>query len=178
MDLWELEARESIRETISAYAHCGDRMMIEELAQQFTEDGVLEIKGREPAVGRAAIVAMLAGLTSTSEEARRRAKAEQSAVDRYYLRHNVSSVRIESVSRDEARAASYFLVVSPIGPDHWGRYRDLLVPVGRRWLFKHRLVAVDGYASGSRFGALRRSSVSSAPARSPSRSSSGPRRKR
>jgi SnoaL-like protein len=153
MDLWELAARESIRDTISAYAHYGDRMMIEELAQQFTEDGVLEIKGREPAVGRAAIVAMLGGGATSSEQARQAAKAARSPGERYYLRHNVSSVRIESVSRDQARVGSYFLVVSPIGPDHWGRYRDLLVPVGQRWLFQHRFVSVDGHAPGSRFGA-------------------------
>ena len=171
MDLWELEARESIRDAISAYAHSGDRMKIEELAEQFTEDGVLEIKGREPAVGRAPIVAMLTGATASSAETRR---ATQAAGERFYLRHNVASVRFESLSRDEARVASYFLVVSPIGPDHWGRYRDLLVPVGARWLFKHRFVSVDGYAPGSRFGA----NAASAPATSPSKSSSGPRRKR
>ncbi len=149
MELWQLEARESIRETIAAYAHAGDRMKLAELAEQFTEDGVLEIKGREPAVGRAAIVAMLEAATGAGDEAKRRASADGP----FYLRHNVSSTRIESISREEARVASYFLVVSPIGPDHWGRYRDLMVPVGRRWLFKPRFVSVDGYAEGSRFGA-------------------------
>ena len=58
-ELWELQAREQIRDTIGAYHENGDRFRLEDLAACFTEDGVLEVKGRSPAVGRAAIVEML-----------------------------------------------------------------------------------------------------------------------
>lgn len=138
-ELWELDAREAVRDTIGAYHEAGDRGRIEELAACFTEDGVLEIRGREPAVGRAAIVDML------------RAPNGRPRPERFYVRHHVSSVRFDSVTRDEARTTAYFLVLTPIGPDHWGRYRDLLVPDGDRWRFRHRFVAVDDHAEGSWF---------------------------
>jgi hypothetical protein len=47
--------------------------------------------------------------------------------------------------------SSYFLVITDIGADHWGRYRDRFVPVGDRWLIAHRQVTTDGYAVGSAF---------------------------
>ncbi|MFI6315604.1 hypothetical protein ACIBEK_36310 [Nocardia fusca] len=43
----------------------------------------------------------------------------------------------------EIRTAAYFQVLGPQGLDHWGRYRDLLVPHEGRWRFRHRLVRVD-----------------------------------
>jgi hypothetical protein len=144
-DLWELQAREAIRDTIAAYHEAGDRYRLDELAACFTEDGVLEVRGQEPAVGRTAIVAMLSRPLVDPE------RSTDPAVGRFYVRHHVSSLRFASVSATEALVTAYFLVVTPIGPDHWGRYRDRLVPVGDRWLFRHRLVATDGHAAGSFF---------------------------
>ena len=48
--------------------------------------------------------------------------------------------------------SSYFLVITDIGTDHWGRYRDRFEPVEDRWLIAHRQVTTDGYAAGSAFG--------------------------
>ena len=42
-------------------------------------------------------------------------------------------------------------MITDIGLDHWGRYRDRLVPVGERWLLAQRSVKTDGYAPGSFF---------------------------
>jgi hypothetical protein len=142
-DLWELDARERVRDTIAAYHEGGDRYRLAELAACFTEDGVLEIRGRERAEGRDAIVELLSG------------PWEVPPPDGFYVRHHVSSVRIESVTPEEARSTAYFFVLTPVGPDHWGRYRDTLVPVGERWLFRHRFVAVDGYAPDSIFAGRR-----------------------
>src|SRR2546427_8398227 len=55
MELWELAAREAIRETVARYAHLVDRGRIDELVELFVEDGVLEAGGRPPPRGRAAI---------------------------------------------------------------------------------------------------------------------------
>ena len=150
MEVWELEAREEIRHTIATYTHAGDRMFIEELAATFAEDGVLEVKGLAPAVGRSAIIAFL-GPGRDSSTKPTGVVAETLAQPRAYVRHNVTNIRFDSLTRDEARVSSYFFVVTAIGPDHWGRYRDRLVPVDGRWLFAHRLVAVDGYAERSTF---------------------------
>ena len=145
-ELWELEAHEQIRDTIAAYHEAGDRYRLEELAACFTDDGVLEIKGDDPVVGRATIVALLGHRV----DGPRSAGAEGAA--NFYVRHHVSSVRFASVTPEEAHTTAYFLVMTPIGVDHWGRYRDTFVPVDHRWLFAHRFVAVDGRAPGSYFG--------------------------
>jgi hypothetical protein len=45
--------------------------------------------------------------------------------------------------------ASYFTVVTELGLDHYGRYRDTLVPVGDEWLIRHRYVSTDWRAPTS-----------------------------
>jgi len=163
MESWELVARECCRDTLARYTHAGDRYRIEELGSTFCEDGVLEIRGVEPIVGRAAIVATFSGDTSglqaqmeaaivepqesaapaPSPDAGSSASASASAGANYILRHNVTNIRFESVSPTEATVASYFLVVTRKGLDHVGRYRDRMVPVGGQWLIAHRFVSVD-----------------------------------
>jgi len=135
-----LVAREAIRDTIAACTHAGDRYRLEDLAALFTEDGILEIRGREPARGRAAIVA---ALSAPGGEPRATPNG------RFFVRHFVTNVWIEELTADAARVSSYFAVLTPSGLDHWGRYRDELVPVGHRWLFRHRRVTVDAAVPGA-----------------------------
>lgn len=166
MESWELVARECCRDTLARYTHAGDRYRIDELGSTFCEDGVLEIRGVEPIVGRAAIVATFTGDTSglqTQMEAAIVAPkesapsppsppspdAETNAGAKYILRHNVTNIRFESVSPTEITVASYFLVVTRKGLDHVGRYRDRMVPVGDEWLIAHRFVTVDWRAPGT-----------------------------
>ncbi|MFI0961304.1 nuclear transport factor 2 family protein [Streptomyces sp. NPDC021080] len=139
MQVWELTARELVRDTIARYTHAGDRFRLEELAACFTDDGVLEIKGRDPVRGRPAIVELLGGGSSGSP---------RTAVPGFFVRHFVANVAFDQVTPDRIDASSYFLVVTDQGPDHWGRYRDVLRPVGDRWLLEHRLVAVDAVREG------------------------------
>jgi len=40
-------------------------------------------------------------------------------------------------------------VVTHIGLDHFGRYRDTLVPDGGTWLIRHRKVSTDWAAPNS-----------------------------
>jgi hypothetical protein len=147
MELWELEAREQVRDTLARYNHAGDRGLLEELAGCFLPDGVLEVKDLGVARGRAEIV----GFLSAGTEEGRRAQA--------FVRHHLSSVRIETITRDRAQAAAYFVVMTAAGPDHWGRYRDVLRPHEGRWLMEHRRVTVDAAAPGS-YLAVRRSPAS------------------
>jgi hypothetical protein len=146
METWELVAREAIRDSLALYTHSGDRFLLDQLAEAFCEDGVLEIRGREPVTGRRAIVEMLAG--STGPDAR-----PPTTGSRRIVRHNLANIRFVALSRGEARVESYFTVVTEIGLDHYGRYRDRFVPVGDRWLIAHRFVSVDWHADGSTFGA-------------------------
>ena len=139
METWELVARELIRDTLARYAHCADRGRFDELVALFTEDGVLEIDGLPPLRGRDAIREFLQG-TKTSIA---------NTTGRPLIRHHLSSVQIDVASPVEAAAASYFLAITERGPDHWGRYRDRLIPAGSRWLFRHRRVTPDGHAPQS-----------------------------
>ena len=150
MELWELVVRESCRDTLAQYSHAGDRFLLDEFAAAFCEDGVLEIRGNEPIRGRAAIIERFGG-PATAMRARDAARAQASDTIRRIVRHNVTNIRFESVSPQEAVLASYFTVFTEKGPDHLGRYRDRLVPVGERWLIAHRFVSTDWRARDSTF---------------------------
>lgn len=138
MELWELVAREEIRETLARYHHFGDSAKFEEMAALFAIDGVLEVRGEEAVVGGQAIIDYLTGVN----------RDVVALSDVPMLRHYATNVTITVVSEHEATAASAFFVVSETGLDHWGRYRDRLVPADGGWRFAHRSVRTDGYAPG------------------------------
>jgi SnoaL-like domain len=150
MELWELIARESCRDTLAQYTHAGDRFLLEEFAAAFCEDGVLEIRGSEPITGRPAIIERFGG-PSTASQARQAARQQPAGAARRVVRHNVTNIRFESLSPEEAVVSSYFTVFTEVGADHMGRYRDRLVPVGERWLIAHRFVSTDWRAPDSTF---------------------------
>jgi 3-phenylpropionate/cinnamic acid dioxygenase small subunit len=139
MEAWELVAREQIRDAVARYAHCVDGGRFDELVELFLPDGVLEVEGEPPHRGRDAIAAFVAGVG--------RDLAATTAAPG--IRHHVGNVLIELDGRDRARVRCYFLAVTERGVDHWGRYRDELVPSGDRWRFARRQVRTDGAAPGS-----------------------------
>jgi hypothetical protein len=153
MELWELVAREQCRDTLAQYSHAGDRYQLDEFAGAFCEDGVLEIRGQPPLVGRAAIVERFGGATAAQQAQGVAAEARAAGAVRRVVRHTVTNVRFEAVAESEATVASYFTVFTQIGLDHMGRYRDRLVPVGDRWLIAHRFVSTDWRAPDSIFRA-------------------------
>ena len=138
MEMWELEAREQIRDTIARYAHCVDGGRFDDLVALFTPDGVLEVEGEPAHRGRDAIRAFVTGTG--------RDLAAGTGAPR--IRHHVSNVLIETESPDRARARCYFLAVTDRGADHWGRYSDDLVRTDDGWRFAHRRVRTDGAAPG------------------------------
>jgi hypothetical protein len=158
MELWELVARESCRDTLAQYTHAGDRFLLDEYAAAFCEDGVLEIRGLEPARGRAAIIERVGGATGAQAARRAAAAAKEAAAvpadgaPKRIVRHNVANIRFESVTPEEAVVASYFTVFTEIGLDHMGRYRDRMVPVGDRWLIAYRFVSTDWRSPDTTFG--------------------------
>jgi hypothetical protein len=151
MELWELVARESCRDTLAQYTHSGDRFLLDAFAAAFCEEGILEIRGSPPVQGRAAIVERVGGVAAATSTPRDRLLNGP----RRIVRHTVTNIRFESVSPDEAIVASYFTVFTEIGLDHMGRYRDRLVPVGDRWLIAHRFVSVDWRVPDSTLSASR-----------------------
>jgi hypothetical protein len=142
MDAWELEIRESVRQTLADYTAATDRFDLRVLAACFAPEGVLEFTGgAEPLTGPAAIEAGLGAAMAIEPNAGRKTPT--------FVRHHVSSIRFGSVARDRVEVSSYFAVLTDVGLDHWGRYRDVMVPLGGRWLFAHRRIKVDAFAANS-----------------------------
>ena len=140
MEIWELVVRERIRDTLARYNWSGDAGRIDDLADTFCADGVLEIRGSEPLRGRSEIVAFLGGVTGN---------IAVSAAVKPIVRHNIANVLFTEVTRDEAQVSCYFTVVTHIGLDHVGRYRDTFIPDGGIWRIRHRKVSVDWAAPDS-----------------------------
>jgi hypothetical protein len=140
VDLWELEAREAIRHTIASYTYFADRGRFDDVVACFLPDGALRVEGIGGAtsIGRLAILAFFSGVNSDVV----------STAPPGRMQHHVSSTWIEAASEQEARAASYFTVMTGAGVDHWGTYRDEFVPYDGRWLFKLRTVRTDGVTPG------------------------------
>ncbi|MCV7442694.1 hypothetical protein AWB91_19835 [Mycobacterium paraense] len=140
MEMWELVAREQIRDTLARYNWSGDAGRPDGLAETFCADGVLEIRGSEPLRGRTEIAAFLTGVAGNVA-----ARADARPV----VRHNLANVLFTGLTPERAEVSSYFTVVTQIGLDHFGRYRDILVPDGGTWLIRHRKVSTDWAAPNS-----------------------------
>lgn len=125
-----MQAELRIRSTLARYNLAGDRGRIEELAATFVPGGILE----SPAwrlEGREAIIAELRRLSASTSPSLTR------------VRHHLTTSAIDIVASDRAEAISYFMVVTDIGLDHSGSYRDRLLRVGDDWLFEHRSSVID-----------------------------------
>lgn len=151
MEPWELAARERIRDTLTLYNWSGDSLRLDDLARAFCEDGVLEVRGQQPVVGRDAIVTFISGVRPSADAVDGSSDTSDGSSDSAsrIVRHNVTNVRFADVTPSDARVESYFTVFTEIGLDHMGRYRDHLVRSGSDWLIEHRQVSTDWHAPGS-----------------------------
>ena len=140
MEMWELVAREQIRDTLARYNWSGDAGRVDGLAETFCADGVLEIRGLQPLRGRSEIASFLSGVAGNVAD---------NVNVKPVVRHNLANVLFTGLTPHEAHVSSYFTVVTHIGLDHFGRYRDTLVPDGDGWRIKHRKVSTDWAAGNS-----------------------------
>ena len=145
MDVPELVAREAIRDLVAAYVHAADRGRFAEVAALFGTDGVLELPDGRTAEGPA-IVDFLRGTGTELEH----------ATAKPWVRHHVTSHRIQLLDPAHAEGHAYYFVVTERGPDHWGRYHDRYEFVDGAWRFARRVVRLDGYGPSS-WAAARRS---------------------
>jgi hypothetical protein len=142
VDLWELTVREQIRDTLARYNLAGDRGRYDDMVGCFAPGGVLVIVGGAAHQGHDSLRRFFSGVGGTVHP------------DLTQLRHCVTNLVIDVEGPEVASASSYFQVITDVGLDHWGRYRDRLAPVGDRWLLTERSVKTDGYAATSLFTAL------------------------
>ena len=138
--MWELVAREHIRDTLARYNWAGDGGRLDDLAETFCADGVLEIRGLQSLHGRSEIAGFLRGVSG---------HVATSTDVKPVVRHNVANILFTELTPERAQVSSYFTVVTHIGLDHFGRYRDILVPDGDTWLIQHRKVSTDWAAPNS-----------------------------
>ncbi len=149
MTIEELLARESIRKTMAAYTMAGDRLRVDEFAAVFTDDAILESDGVPEAdafryVGKAAVREWLSRWSRSPEAERRTHQAT-------FVRHHLSTSQIEITGADTARARTYWVAHTDIGPDHAGYYLDSYRKVGDEWLIAHRRVRMDWRSPQSLF---------------------------
>ena len=123
-----------INDLFVRYTTALDAGDVETIVACFTEDGALE----SPAVG------IYAGRAGIREFAERFARFHDNGSQ---LRHFISNLAVQ-VDGDTARATCYLLnVITKGGKTELmapGRYDCQLAKVGDEWLFKHRLVVLDG----------------------------------
>lgn len=141
----ELTAREQVRDLIARYTWAADRGRFDEVADCFAEQGVLDVGdhgGRW--TGRTEIARQL-----TSVAARVAERADTTGARPGPVHHHVSSTQLSDITGSSMSARSYFLVITSVGVDHWGRYLDNLEREEDRWVFAERIVRVDGHDPAS-----------------------------
>ncbi len=140
MKLWELVARESIRDLVARYNANGDAGRFDDVLALFAPDARLEVvsdRGTETYDGHDGIRRMLMSTRTRWTEA----AAEGGAPP--YVRHFVTTHQIDVVSDRDARGRSYVAVIKAHGLDSWGRYIDEYAARDGQWLFSYRKAISD-----------------------------------
>lgn len=137
------EVRVGVTALLTAYQYLADTGKIDRLAALFAPDGVLEI-GAEKFTGPTETLGMFT-----------RAGAQFADADFLPARHHLSSIHVEPLPDGSAKTYACFQFIGTRGLDHWGTYRDIVVPStdgnldGAGWRFLHRRVITEGFAPGS-----------------------------
>lgn len=133
-----MSLREEIERTIYQYAWGYDDDELEYLAGAFAPDGTLDhaIEGSTDLRGPEQIRAWMDEKRQVFRDA-----GEQP-------RHMLSTLEVEQLSDTEARSRCYMTMMvtrsdGTVYVHHSGRYVDMFVRVGDRWLFSERLIRVD-----------------------------------
>jgi hypothetical protein len=139
MELWELVARESIRDLVARYNANGDSGRFDPMLELFAEEATMELPDATYR-GRDEIRSMLDGAARNTGDAPK-ASAR-------FIRHFTATHQIDLMSESQAKGRSYYVVFTDKGPDHWGRYVDEYRQIDGQWRFWHRKVTVDAATPG------------------------------
>ncbi|MET0252062.1 MAG: nuclear transport factor 2 family protein [Novosphingobium sp.] len=149
MTLDELLAREAIRDTMAQYTTAGDWLRVDDFVACFTEDGVLE--SEHVPVERSFRYAGKAEIAAWQNRWRERRPGEAAVHQARFVRHHLATSKIDLTAPGTAKARTYWVAWTQIGPDHAGYYLDDFRQVGERWLIVRRRVRLDWEADGSLF---------------------------
>jgi hypothetical protein len=147
MEVWELIARESVRDRIARWNANGDAGRFGDMVQVLSPD--IEFQAADSPVlhGRDAVLAFLGGVGGAGDDGRPAGLPTGRYVPpggRPSIRHYTSTVQIDVTSETTARVRSYYVVLSSSGLDHWGRYLDEFDVVDGEWLITKRTVTTEG----------------------------------
>lgn len=138
MEMWELVARESIRDLVARYNANGDSGRFDQVVELFAPDAEMELADGTRR-GHEEIRSIFTGVRGTV--------TATGAVK--HMRHMTSTHQIDLVDPSTATGRSYFAVLTDAGVDHWGRYLDDYRTVGGAWRFARRRVVTDGFSRDS-----------------------------
>ena len=141
MEVWEVVARESIRDLVARYNANGDAGRVPQVLELFAPDAMMELGDPGSSTLHTGLDEIALIFTGTKD----RWTAE--ATDRGappYVRHCVSTHQIDLRDENHATGRCYFFVIMHHGLDHWGRYVDEYGVVDGQWRFTRRTVRVDG----------------------------------
>jgi hypothetical protein len=157
MQLWELVARESIRDLIARWNYNGDARHMDEMVLVLAPDVEFQAVDGDVLHGRAEVLDFLTGVrdrksSTTDADADADPDPRPPRNDGRYLpagtrpsiRHFTSNPRISFESETRAQARTYYAVLSSFGLDHWGRYIDEVRVVDDEWLISKRVITTDG----------------------------------
>jgi hypothetical protein len=164
MELWELTARESIRDLVARYNASGDAGRFAQVLELFADDAAMEITTPGGDVqryeGHDAIATIFTGTKERWDTEAAGAEAANTGAGvgagatsgsppggrgrPRHVRHFTSTHQIDLGDRTHATGRSYFAVLMPHGLDHWGRYLDTYEQRDGRWLFTLRRALPDG----------------------------------
>ncbi|CAN7544526.1 nuclear transport factor 2 family protein [Phenylobacterium sp. LjRoot225] len=141
MTVEELLAREGIRQTMADYTMAGDRLRIDDFVGVFTEDAVLESEGvpESDAFRYASRAEIHDWMSRWSRPGDGTPKPHQAT----FIRHHLATSQIQLTGPDTAKARTYWVAYTDIGPDHCGYYLDAFRREGGRWLISHRRIRLD-----------------------------------
>ncbi len=147
MELWELVARESIRDRIARWNSNGDAGRMAEMVKVLAPDVEFSIRDGEVMRGRDEVLQSLLGVRdgkASSDEAPAATGRYLPPGKRPSIRHFTSNPTIDFESDTRARVRTYYAVLSSFGLDHWGRYLDEFGVVDGEWLITRRTVTTEG----------------------------------
>jgi len=145
VELWELDARESIRILVTRYNSNGDSARFDAVLELFAPDAVMELpEGVYDGIDQ--IKTIFTGTKGKLGE------FGLSTGKPFYMRHSTSTHQVDLIDKTHAKGRCYYHVLMAHGVDHWGRYIDEYECRDGKWLFTHRKVTMDGYVAGG-FGA-------------------------
>jgi uncharacterized protein (TIGR02246 family) len=141
VEMWELQAREAIRDLVARYNANGDSGRFAQVLELFAPDAQMVLDDGVR-TGHDEIRTIFTGAKDDLWTA---------AGAPTYVRHVTGTHQIDLIDTEHATGRLYFQVITSVGLDHWGRYVDQYRVVDGRWRFARRTVTVDGYHPASLF---------------------------